>query len=420
MANINWDSQELESTAAQVNTLLQNYDKTMDEIQQTLNTMEFRLKLRTDVDNDLSKLKRRVSQERSKMQQVRQTVNLAASKTTDLNGKLIGYTNDIGNLSIQSGNADIGGGNCKNFLEGVTLSSIGIGTIGNVISSFVSKIKSWFSGEKGNKGEASRETNETSRVDYSGVEHPNTVTDKDVVDEYTRNSGSNAVDRLRYYGVQDKEIKDIISGNDSNTANQKLMELLDKKIKEDVQAKTNHLFATHKVGGWAFASPYYNGKKDKDNIDFINCVWLARGQIAEILGEDIYANRSILHNGAEINWKHYADTGETINGHSISYYDASSKLTDAVKTLADSEPCSAMFYFPGHTMTIQRVENGKVYFTDNWTKGSANTEISTCTSLWKGNNSYPTTGSTLSLSIEEFANTYQKYNPKLNKMVIIK
>lgn len=33
MANINWDSQELESTAAQVNTLLQNYDKTMDEIQ---------------------------------------------------------------------------------------------------------------------------------------------------------------------------------------------------------------------------------------------------------------------------------------------------------------------------------------------------------------------------------------------------
>ena len=79
MANINWDSQELESTAAQVNTLLQNYDKTMDEIQQTLNTMEFRLKLRTDVDNDLSKLKRRVSQERSKMQQVRQTVNLAAS-----------------------------------------------------------------------------------------------------------------------------------------------------------------------------------------------------------------------------------------------------------------------------------------------------------------------------------------------------
>jgi hypothetical protein len=51
MANINWDSQELESTAAQVNTLLQNYDKTMDEIQQTLNTMEFRLKLRTDVDN---------------------------------------------------------------------------------------------------------------------------------------------------------------------------------------------------------------------------------------------------------------------------------------------------------------------------------------------------------------------------------
>ena len=84
MANINWDSQELESTAAQVNTLLQNYDKTMDEIQQTLNTMEFRLKLRTDVDNDLSKLKRRVSQERSKMQQVRQTVNLAASKTTDL------------------------------------------------------------------------------------------------------------------------------------------------------------------------------------------------------------------------------------------------------------------------------------------------------------------------------------------------
>ena len=25
MANINWDSQELESTAAQVNTLLQNY-----------------------------------------------------------------------------------------------------------------------------------------------------------------------------------------------------------------------------------------------------------------------------------------------------------------------------------------------------------------------------------------------------------
>ena len=125
MANINWDSQELESTAAQVNTLLQNYDKTMDEIQQTLNTMEFRLKLRTDVDNDLSKLKRRVSQERSKMQQVRQTVNLAASKTTDLNGKLIGYTNDIGDLSIKSNTTNISAGNSVNFLQWTALGSLG-------------------------------------------------------------------------------------------------------------------------------------------------------------------------------------------------------------------------------------------------------------------------------------------------------
>ena len=124
MANINWDSQELESTAAQVNTLLQNYDKTMDEIQQTLNTMEFRLKLRTDVDNDLSKLKRRVSQERSKMQQVRQTVNLAASKTTDLNGKLIGYTNDIGDLSIKSNTTNISAGNSVNFLQWTALGSL--------------------------------------------------------------------------------------------------------------------------------------------------------------------------------------------------------------------------------------------------------------------------------------------------------
>ena len=418
MANINWDSQELESTAAQVNTLLQNYDKTMDEIQQTLNTMEFRLKLRTDVDNDLSKLKRRVFQERSKMQQVRQTVNLAASKTADLNGKLIGYTNDIGDLSIQNGNADIGGGNCKNFFEGIALSSIGIGTIGNVISGFVSKIKDWFSGGKSDNGEPHRETNETSRVDYSGVEHPNTVTDKDVVDEYARNSGSNVVDRLRYYGVQDKEIKDIISGNDSNTANQKLMELLDKIIKEDVQAKTNHLFATHKVGGWAFASPYYNGKKDKDNIDFINCVWLARGQIAEILGEDIYANKKINPRGGEIKWADYS--GKSINGHAISYDNSIHDLNNAVKTLSDTQPCSAVFWFPGHTITVQKIENGKVYFTDNWTSGTADTKISTCTALWEGENSNPTTGSTLSLSIENFAKIYQSRNGNLQSMVIIK
>ena len=207
MANINWDSHELESTAAQVNTLLQNYDKTMDEIQQTLNTMEFRLKLRTDVDNDLSKLKRRVSQERSKMQQVRQAVNLAASKTTDLNGKLIGYTNDIGNLSIQSSNADIGGGNCVNFLEGVTLSSIGIGTIGNVISSFVSKIKNWFTGEKGTQGETSGETIETSRIDYSGVEHPNTISNPPKAYGLTENTGTSRGNAeaagLRYYAQMD-------------------------------------------------------------------------------------------------------------------------------------------------------------------------------------------------------------------------
>lgn len=355
MANINWDSQELESTAAQVNTLLQNYDKTMDEIQQTLNTMEFRLKLRTDVDNDLSKLKRRVSQERSKMQQVRQTVNLAASKTTDLNGKLIGYTNDIGDLSVKSNASNISAGNSVNFLQWTALGSLGISGMVDVISGFVSKIGSWLLGKKSGQ----TDTSTTPSIDYSGKEHPNTVSSSDV----------------------------------SNTT-------------------SNASSTTQNTYGLTESTGSSRGK--------INCVWLARGQVCEIIGEDIYANRSILHNGADINWKHYADTGETINGHSISYYDASSKLTDAVKTLADSEPCSAMFYFPGHTMTIQRVENGKVYFTDNWTKGSANTEISTCTSLWKGNNSHPTTGSTLSLSIEEFANTYQKYNPKLNKMVIIK
>lgn len=410
MANINWDSQELESTAAQVNTLLQNYDKTMDEIQQTLNTMEFRLKLRTDVDNDLSKLKRRVSQERSKMQQVRQTVNLAASKTTDLNGKLIDYTNDIGDLSIKSNTANISAGNSVNFLQWTALGSLGISGMVDVISGFVSKIGGWLLGKKSGQTETTTSTS----TDYSTVEHPNTVTAKEFVDDYARNSSGNVINRLRYYGVQDEEIKEKISGVDSTTANQQLMALLDTKIKENVQAKTNNLFANHNMGSKAFNAGYYN------NEGKINCVWLARGQICEIIGEDIYANRSVLHNGADINWKHYADTGETINGHSISYYNASSKLTDAVKTLADSEPCSAMFYFPGHTMTIQRVENGKVYFTDNWTKGSANTEISTCTSLWKGNNSHPTTGSTLSLSIEEFASTYQKYNSKLNKMVIIK
>ena len=159
MANINWDSQELESTAAQVNTLLQNYDKTMDEIQQTLNTMEFRLKLRTDVDNDLSKLKRRVSQERSKMQQVRQTVNLAASKTTDLNGKLIGYTNDIGDLSIKSNTTNISAGNSVNFLQWTALGSLGISGMVDVISGFVSKIGSWFAGTKTITSETSPASN---------------------------------------------------------------------------------------------------------------------------------------------------------------------------------------------------------------------------------------------------------------------
>ena len=176
MANINWDSQELESTAAQVNTLLQNYDKTMDEIQQTLNTMEFRLKLRTDVDNDLSKLKRRVSQERSKMQQVRQTVNLAASRTTDLNGKLIGYTNDIGDLSIKSNTTNISAGNSVNFLQWTALGSLGVSGMVDVISGFVSKIGSWFSGKKSEQ----TGTSTTPSIDYSGKEHPNTVSSSDV------------------------------------------------------------------------------------------------------------------------------------------------------------------------------------------------------------------------------------------------
>ena len=245
MANINWDSQELESTAAQVNTLLQNYDKTMDEIQQTLNTMEFRLKLRTDVDNDLSKLKRRVSQERSKMQQVRQTVNLAASKTTDLNGKLIGYTNDIGNLSIKSNASNISAGNSVNFLQWTALGSLGISGMVDVISGFVSKIGSWLVGKKSGQTETTTSTS----TDYSTVEHPNTVTAKEFVDDYARNSSGNVIDRLRYYGVQDEEIKDKISGVDSSTANQQLMALLDTKIKENVQAKTNNLFASYNVGG---------------------------------------------------------------------------------------------------------------------------------------------------------------------------
>lgn len=211
MANINWDSQELESTAAQVNTLLQNYDKTMDEIQQTLNTMEFRLKLRTDVDNDLSKLKRRVSQECSKMQQVRQTVNLAASKTTDLNGKLIGYTNDIGDLSIKSNTTNISAGNSVNFLQWTALGSLGISGMVDVISGFVSKIGSWFSGKKKN----TTETIQTSNTDYSGSEQPNTIpaTSADVIGNAASANSESAyyIDKLRTLGVSDDEIAKTIS-----------------------------------------------------------------------------------------------------------------------------------------------------------------------------------------------------------------
>lgn len=159
--------------------------------------------------------------------------------------------------------------------------------------------------------------------------------------------------------------------------------------------------------------------KDKDGQ--INCLWLARQKMCAIVGDDELFTSKKLGIKAD-NWKKYEETG--INGFSVDYRTVSSgtKMTDLVEILKNDQPCSAMFYLNGHTFTVDRIQDGKVYWTDNFTPVGEKPYYKTgvCT-MFDGDvykSSY--TGLSTSASLEEFAKWYDKFAGAPKSYVILR
>lgn len=149
----------------------------------------------------------------------------------------------------------------------------------------------------------------------------------------------------------------------------------------------------------------------------INCVWLARQKMCDILGDDTLFSDKL--GTAKVNWKNYQETG--IDGYSVDYREVSSgtSMSDAVKALANDQPCTAMFYMNGHTFTVDRIENGMVYWTDNFT---TNSTTDTSSRITIDGNKYPgsVTGASTCATLEGFAKWYDNYAPSLQSYVVLK
>lgn len=190
------------------------------------------------------------------------------------------------------------------------------------------------------------------------------------------------------------------------------------KIQELVAARTADILESDnlpKVGADKYQN---NGGKQ------INCVWLARQKICDILGDDTLFSDSHKLGIKKSNWANYEATG--INGYSVDYREVSSGTTvsDILSRLENDQPCSVMFYFDGHTVTVDQIADGTVYWTDNFTPGGQSPLYKTgvSTSVFDGVK-YPGsyTGLATTATLDNFAKWYDtNVNGSLLSYVVLK
>lgn len=159
----------------------------------------------------------------------------------------------------------------------------------------------------------------------------------------------------------------------------------------------------------------------KDKGGQINCLWLARQKMCKIIGDDtLFSDQKLGIKAA--NWEKYEESG--INGFSVDYRTVASKtkMEDIVQTLKSDQPCSAMFYLNGHTFTVDRIQDGKVYWTDNFTPVGEKPYYKSgiCTNFDGDVYRSSYTGMATSASLEEFAKWYDNFAGALKSYVILK
>lgn len=154
----------------------------------------------------------------------------------------------------------------------------------------------------------------------------------------------------------------------------------------------------------------------------INCVWLARQKMCKIVGDDeLFTDKKLGTSAAS--WKKYEESG--INGFSVDYRTVSSGTTmsDIAETLSGDQPCSVMFYLNGHTFTVDRIQDGMVYWTDNFTPVGQKPYYQTGVSQTEFDGStYPGsyTGLATTATLENFAKWYDSYAGAAKSYVVLK
>lgn len=161
---------------------------------------------------------------------------------------------------------------------------------------------------------------------------------------------------LREYGLSDKQIVDLAKQGDLEI----LKNALHQAILDRAVAQTGDILNDKTIAVGAEKYQYLPGKQ-------INCKWLARQRISAILGIKDYSKERGDIGFSE--WKKF--DGKSFNGYQVDYESVSAGTTmeDLISTLETKQPCAAMIGFSGHNLTVDRIENGIVYFTDNFTSG---------------------------------------------------
>ena len=204
---------------------------------------------------------------------------------------------------------------------------------------------------------------------------------------------ASSVSSLQEYGYTDQQILDLANSGGLNALNTALHNAIITTAAE----RTAQVLNGQTVNVGAEKYQYLPSKQ-------INCQWLSRQRISAILGIEDY--NKLRGDVRFSSWSKF--DGKEINGYMVDYEKIASgtKMKDLIPMLKTKQPCTAMFNFTGHCVTIDRIENGIVYWTDNFTSGGVEPYYKTgaTTSAYDGTWAHrPYTGQIAYASLEDFA-----------------
>lgn len=172
---------------------------------------------------------------------------------------------------------------------------------------------------------------------------------------------------LREFGYTDEQIYSIAQNGGLDAVKAAVHESI---LKDASERTANILNSKDKDLPKVSANRYQNitGKQ-------INCMWFSRQRASAIFGLKAGESYDSFRGGTGFSaWKKL--DGKEVNGYTVDYNTVSaSKGKTTAEALVEGlqaakQPCSAMVSFgSSHCMTIDRIENGMVYFTDNLTEG---------------------------------------------------